>query len=146
MTLDLSAIEAREKAATKGPWTEAKLGPLSDIPAVIHNDPHPDYPEDWVPVCTFEACSQEYEADLDDASFIAHARSDIPALIAEVRRLQATEDALEHVEWSGTPDSLGNGTCPYCGASTLDAGDGPPRQHKERCVVSEALHPGRQSW
>lgn len=81
--LDLDAITARADAATEGPWK-----------AVIANI----CGDDSVYVETADGRSV---ADLRDdqaavATFIAHARADVPALVAEVRRLQAIVDA-----WGG---------------------------------------------
>ena len=83
MTRDeLKTIEARAKAATPGPW---KTWDSAD-PSVI------------------QICSDEIEVAVvytdggldraqasDDSEFLAHAREDVPSLVAEVRRL---EDAL----------------------------------------------------
>jgi len=79
--LDLDAIEARAKAATPGPWdyehdTELEKGcrcgsclePI-DGRMIVESRKH-----DMVAVA--------------DARFIAHAREDVPALIAELRRLR----------------------------------------------------------
>ena len=73
MTLDLDAIEARVRAATDGPWCRAHHGT-------------------W----EVEAAPNQLIADFgtvdkaaEDAAFAAHARQDIPALIAEIRCLSA---------------------------------------------------------
>jgi hypothetical protein len=90
----LAAIKAREAAATDGPWWndghEIYVGEHMDIPAM----------------CTWigETCA----VDLPDygaanGAFIAHARQDIPALLAELDRARAELaavlavcDAAEH--------------------------------------------------
>jgi hypothetical protein len=79
--IDLQAIEAREKAATPGPWR--KWLPTE---------------HSWFAVCgkrgllesTVIAWLERWVEGRDskDAEFIAHARTDIPTLIAEVRRLE----------------------------------------------------------
>ena len=68
-TLDLAAIEARAEAATKGPWESR------------------DYPNDevWDSKGIWLADVRNEET----AAFIAHAREDIPALLARVRELEA---------------------------------------------------------
>lgn len=80
--LDLDAIQARSDAATPGPWEE-------DFPGISNV-----YPGDSVVDAQLECSSYCYggtahlvisDADLD---FIIHAREDILALIAEVKRLQ----------------------------------------------------------
>lgn len=65
---ELNAIEARCKAATPGPW----LGD-SGRDIVVRDG------GDWVSVFDYKA---------PNAEFIAHARADLPGLLAEVRRLQ----------------------------------------------------------
>ena len=80
--LDLDAIEARATAARSGPWyrdptreedeVDAVMGPLVQTGNLIRQSM----------ICE----------DIDrhaDADFIAQARTDIPALIAEVRRLRS---------------------------------------------------------
>lgn len=68
--LDLDAIEARANAATEGPWTA--------------------YPDGFVwtkqPILGDPVSGS---VELADAQFIAAARQDVPALVAEVRRLRA---------------------------------------------------------
>lgn len=75
----LAEIEARAQAATEGPWRVqsvrradneigvfvAYVGSL----AVLANEPN--------------------KSEQEDATFVAHARTDIPDLLAEVRRLRA---------------------------------------------------------
>ena len=68
--LNLEEIKAREQAATKGPWNHnGKL------------DIRQDFGE-WL-------CGAVKESDAD---FIAHARTDIPALIAEVEQLRQDKE------------------------------------------------------
>lgn len=71
---ELRAIEARAEAATAGPWT-------------IHV-------EAFAAAAWLSGVWQGYEGEfgVPDAAFIAAARTDVPALIAEIRRLQ---DRLE---------------------------------------------------
>lgn len=71
--LDLKPIKAREAAATKGPWDD------TDPRCIRHAEPN-------------IYVGDEEIADVyghNDSQFIAHARQDIPALIAEVERLRA---------------------------------------------------------
>ncbi|MHB8406220.1 MAG: hypothetical protein ACYDCJ_12435 [Gammaproteobacteria bacterium] len=76
--LDLDAIEARANAATPGPWdTDEYDGGLRST------------------VTAGPITSDE------DYDFIAHARTDVPALIAEVRRLRAIEARLKHAMTHG---------------------------------------------
>src|SRR5690606_21978359 len=67
----LAAIRARAEAATPGPWHDDQDGMVYSTCqpgcAVVIND---------------------IDLAVEDAEFIAHAREDIPALVAEVERLQ----------------------------------------------------------
>lgn len=106
--LDLEAIKARAEKATPGPWDVE--GP---------NWPGPDdslevFPKELGGVLAY------VQPVWDDAEFIAHARADIPVLIAEVRRLRArlaiTDDMVERAalamaridEWPNNEDLGGN--------------------------------------
>ena len=75
---ELAAIRARAEAATPGPW--------DGVPGRCI------LPDDWNHRYTahqvIEGCIYNPNAENDHA-FIAHAREDIPALVAEVERLQA---------------------------------------------------------
>lgn len=77
MSLDLNAIKARADAALRGPWyTDGYGNVVAEQGDLLSDTP---------------------DAELT-AEFVAHAREDIPALLAEVRRLsgllQSTYDAL----------------------------------------------------
>ena len=82
MSIDLDAIKAREQAASPSPWHATDLrhqkggqirifAPRSLIANVLASGTRPG----------------------PDAEFIAEARADVPALVAEVERLQARIDA-----------------------------------------------------
>jgi len=86
---DLRAIENRLAACTPGPWRHRMLGFI-------------------------ETCDQEVQVigvtcqrngtplpAADNAEFIAHARDDVPRLIAEVRRLQHRVQQLESAQRTG---------------------------------------------
>ena len=88
---EVEEIRARCDKATEGPW---KTHLVDDTSIVT---------EDGTDVCTTCDSSQaeredgynvEYERMEADADFIAHARTDIPALLAEVTRLTAVEAEL----------------------------------------------------
>lgn len=80
---DLDAIRQRADAATPGPWGVEQYGTtlavhayqVSDAVAMIGDEDHPPAGS--------------------DAEFIAHAREDVPALLAEVDRLTARVADLE---------------------------------------------------
>jgi len=85
--LDLDAIEARAKAARVGPWKHVEMGRVFDAHALVTAGyvkyPGDDDPEDETP----ETLAAEKLTE-DTGKFIAHAREDVPALIAELRRLR----------------------------------------------------------
>jgi hypothetical protein len=78
-TLDLDAIEARANAARPAPWSW-----------VVSENRH------WCLLLADPGTAEEGRigklADDDDSEFIAHARTDVPALVAEVRRLSQPYD------------------------------------------------------
>jgi hypothetical protein len=77
-TVNLSAIEARAAAASPGPWVVHTSGGSWDI-------------YEGVPVTTLILSAHRHE---QDATFVAHARADIPALVGEVQRLEAALAAM----------------------------------------------------
>lgn len=86
----LDAIEARASAATPGPWTAdgacvVVAGDLCDQVMIAHGWP-------W----------RRNGERAPNAAFAAHARDDVPALVAEVRRLRL---ALAHLSIEA-PDGL----------------------------------------
>jgi hypothetical protein len=78
ITDQLAAIEARAQAATEGPWEFAYYGSGGGLPEGC------------------EVTNGKGALDLGtskaDAEFIAHARTDVPALLAMVREQQARLD------------------------------------------------------
>jgi len=102
---ELDAIRARCEAATPGPWTfeasEGDCGFSGTCPRSLI------YCDDKCPACEHwevykgawpngpemvECGDYTFFTDAD-AAFIAHARTDIPALLAEVERMTAERDA-----------------------------------------------------
>src|SRR5699024_6168576 len=76
--LDLDAIQARANAATDGPWERYGDGSHEVYCAATFED------------TAYEPPDVTYGSDRPaDAEFIAHARQDIPMLVAEVERLRA---------------------------------------------------------
>jgi hypothetical protein len=89
--LDLDAIKRRTEAATPGPWQELATDwndngfMVSGYVARLRDDGRvDDITGDGLP--------------LADAEFIAHARTDIPALVAEIESLRAKLAAAEQDE------------------------------------------------
>jgi hypothetical protein len=79
--LDLDAITARADAATEGPWNLYRDGILCGV-ADSTDGFICEPPMRWT-----------------DAAFVAHAREDLPALVAEVRRLrEALAEVAKHQE------------------------------------------------
>lgn len=108
--LDLEAISERADAAVRGPWHVEYFGD-SGYPQRIAND-----------AAVLVADTHEgggYPART--AEFIAAARSDVPALIAEVERLRAQLDEVKALH----TDSI-IGPCPSCyrPADVSDTDDG----------------------
>jgi len=97
---ELDAIEAREKAATEGPWRAV----AQDGGEVFHGFERGvvtgwDHPQLRGPLditglgIDLRSGRAVRRMDATDAEFIAHARSDVPALVAEVRRLRGLLEA-----------------------------------------------------
>ena len=80
--LDLDAIQKRADAATPAPWHGETIASILSHARVVS-------------CYAFRECPDEYQIpDYDDGDFIAAARSDLPALVAEVRRLRAENARL----------------------------------------------------
>ena len=95
--MDTTEIEARLAAATPGPW-EADGTEVSQ---------HWSCPEPWLPIATNEVACMAYcyggsargIERVEDAEFIAHAREDVPVLLAEVKELTRWKaEALEVID------------------------------------------------
>lgn len=92
--LDLAAIEARAEAATEGPWEHSLVGiDLVDDEYVVQTESVADV------VCRLARSGEFIEHPMAsaqaDAEFIAHARTDVPALVARVRELVAERDSVQ---------------------------------------------------
>jgi len=88
--LDLDAIEARAKAATPGPWavTGATIIYSRLGKATVAEVSELDEKERYVRFRPVELGSERFNEACANATLIAHAREDIPALIAELRKLR----------------------------------------------------------
>jgi hypothetical protein len=105
----LAEIGAREAAATPEPWTWTEDG----IQAA--NDEWVMWPANTGPGAAetaagqLGACGRHTETHAEDnLTFLAHARQDVPALLAEVRRLRAVEAAAR-----GFADEMGDYCSPH---------------------------------
>ncbi|MGW4181301.1 hypothetical protein ACWEK2_04010 [Streptomyces albidoflavus] len=77
----LAEITARAEAATAGPW-------CTDGAEIYQGDEYA-----WDAFWVGETCrADEADGGTVDAAFIAHARTDVPALLAEVQRLRVELD------------------------------------------------------
>jgi len=85
----LAEIEARAEMATPGPWKSHDDARDPEITSGVTND-YIDSPK--------MRLAYVWDTDRDygraNSAFIAHARTDIPALCAEVRRLQEVINRL----------------------------------------------------
>lgn len=96
----LDDIEARERAATKGPWGSYDGETYADVAADLQITGRGSYSyrekvarledENYWDDSAHEDDDEERapEQMAANAAFIAHAREDVPALVAEVRRLR----------------------------------------------------------
>lgn len=116
--LDLEAIEARARAATPGPWVPVAEDPACPFPPEIvrrrswristPDDADPRSagipPQDRnLPIAVVDS---EHKGDREawaNRDFIAAARTDVPDLVAEVRRLAAENAALRTELEAGPP-------------------------------------------
>jgi hypothetical protein len=79
--LDLDEIDARAEAATEGPWYHG--GDKAVARQMF--EPHELIVSPNYPLIEFEPSDQ----GVADAKFAAHARTDVPILVAEIKRLHA---------------------------------------------------------
>ena len=95
----LAEIEARANAATPGPWTPLDDGFYGYVCVGVRDAE----PGKWsqikgkafdAVICGGEPNEGRMAEDDPDTRFIAHARGDVPDLIAEVRRLRAELDGM----------------------------------------------------
>ena len=124
--IDTAAIEARLASATPGPWV--RIGQYVAAPTIGCNcAAPPEYGHE--PYCGAEPIAQ---AGDNDADLIAHAPTDLRALLDEVDRLRATIAAVEALaeEWSTATCQTDGAPCSWhrvsaeCAAELLAALDG----------------------
>lgn len=101
---ELVAIEERVAAATPGPWHvrlldddhAANLVAVSTTPDTGRGERWPDFAAGELVAATLVQFPNRYIDCADErwdenALFIAHAREDVPRLIAEIRRLRTSD-------------------------------------------------------
>jgi len=96
--LDLDAIEARANAATPGPWLNADKKDIGKdwlIGSVIDCGTTLELSDRIVTTDRLSGLNVTSGGAHEDAEFIAHARTDIPALIAEIRALRSRSHKAE---------------------------------------------------
>lgn len=118
---ELQAIEARERKATRGPWLYAAHDIRAEVMihgqslkhAVIDADAKDREVWDRIghAVCGLACTRGKSEPEEANGRFIAAARQDVPALLAEVRRLQGLIKAAER---SATVNRYEDDGCAFC--------------------------------
>jgi hypothetical protein len=95
-TTRIAVIQARVEAATAGPWSTQHFQPY---PLVVRVYGKADPPSVAILYRAEDSMSAPYSTTItqadNDAAFIAHARQDIPYLLAALARLQAERDKLD---------------------------------------------------
>ena len=121
---ELEAIEAREKAATPGPWKKASLS--EDYGAGYGMTTFfVKQPDGNLYRIGSADTSKKYIEENNNAEFVAHSRQDVPALVAEVKRLNAEVERLtkerdaavidlEEIAIDATSEERDNPVCKYC--------------------------------
>ncbi len=116
----LKEIEERASKATKGPWFKEVDG---------------DQPWFWVTGTDKSADAIASYTEPADAEFIVHARTDVPELIAYVRKLQEKNaklrEMLKSLEWDHCD---GYEVCLVCGQEGPDG-----LVHKPDCELARLL-------
>lgn len=95
--IDLDAIEARANAATQGPWrfwNDGWVGRLTGNPNVASPPIVAPIRDAWH-AHRDGPCPHDTSHSRADAEFIAHARTDVPALVALVRAKQSWIDGAK---------------------------------------------------
>jgi hypothetical protein len=108
--IDLDAIERRANAATPGPWYVHESDRPGDYWTVSADPSSPFYRE----VFDDGSGAGEYgeKCSIADRDFLVAARTDVPALIAEVRRLrEAIHGMVGQCRFNCTPATY----CGMCG-------------------------------
>lgn len=86
---ELDDIEARANAATEGPWIPKHIKVAYLATGEVEHQVRSRANGKTVAAIRFKSQGAEIGGDIEDydLAFIAHARTDVPALIAVVRRL-----------------------------------------------------------
>ena len=143
---ELDAIEKRMAEASPGPWTHdsypsgteyvhmrhasGKSGPRIMGPDGTDQDGHVGAHMSLYNVPAFVALTGEQEEKLvlekwGNAEFIAHSRQDVPALVAEVRRLKAQLRTAQEIVNKHATDGIEGLHCVDCVAEDDEMCDCP---------------------
>ncbi|MDX3516246.1 hypothetical protein PV755_46450 [Streptomyces caniscabiei] len=111
----LDEIDARHSAATPGPWGVYEFGggTAIDIAAALTDTGTgyrarreicrlEDEPLDNDPTHREWTAEEDWAQVQSDAVFVAHAREDVPALLAEIRRLHGPTESSRYLEDGST--------------------------------------------
>lgn len=131
---ELAAIKARAEAATPGPWEGATASTYVRGVYTL-SEYFVRCPEDDVAIASEILEPATSQPSIDNAAFIAAARTDVPALVAEVERLQGQvamlRDVMSDIEYVYR-DLDSDDSCPFCG---YEIGDG----HNDGCAWAAAM-------
>jgi hypothetical protein len=100
---ELEAIRKRVEAATAGPWYNTRWDVATEPDCTT------GYPSSPESICgTFDGEYIENPNGINDAEFIAHARQDVPKLLAEIEHLTTElariEEERENDYWQQRAD------------------------------------------
>lgn len=111
--LDLEAIKARLAAATPGPWEAQRY--TANTGGILVSEPDPETGgERWRVADTRWRWAKGGEPEQwANLVFIAHARLDVPALIAEVERLSVLPALISQIEARGWLWECGHSQGPF---------------------------------
>lgn len=84
---DLDEIEERAKAASEGPWASMQTFPNKTMRSILAGPGTAPDKDPESRLVLGEICGLPRRVERD-AEFISHARTDVPLLLAEVRRLR----------------------------------------------------------
>jgi hypothetical protein len=128
---ELAEIKARVEAATDAPWVyDDEYG---NVQCIVDNEYFDEHDKDVLG----SGCELPGHSDLcANGTFIAASRTDVPALVAEVERLQGQvtmlREMLTNVEWAYPEDSAEEPFCPMCGNYQDDG-------HEADCKLVSAM-------
>lgn len=137
---DLDTIEARANAATPGPWLTTEQAPKWDTPTQCGYDSREHHR--GPPYFATGVCVETIAQAEADSTFIAHARTDVPRLLATARTahqdraaVRALIDALPKCEGddcavTATRCVWGDGATHFCDDHALLVAPGVARDHR----------------